>query len=83
MANWPKKLNNMPVIKYGNTSKRWVVVGTRIPPEDYERLDNKFPDRGKKSELVRALIQMYLDGKITCKIEFNVQQEIRPNDLPR
>jgi hypothetical protein len=59
----------MPVTKYGTTGK-WKTVGTRIPPEDLKRLEDKYPDRGKRSEVIRALIQMHLNGKIFVSLEF-------------
>ena len=63
----------MPDTKFGNTTK-WKTVGARIPPEDYKRLEDKYPDRGRRSDVIRALIQMHLNGRIFVKLEF--KQEV-------
>lgn len=59
---------------YGDTAN-WQTVGCRIPPQDYNRLLEKHPDRGKVSKVLRALIQMYLDGKVN-KLEYTIKETI-------
>ncbi len=64
----------MPLSKYGGTSK-WVSVGARIPPEDFKRLEDRYPERGQISEVLRALIQMHLDNTLPFTLQF--KQEIK------
>jgi len=59
---------------YGDT-ERWPTVGCKLHPEDYRRLEAKCPERGKVSKVLRALIQMYLDGKVN-KLEYTIKETI-------
>jgi len=59
---------------YGDTNN-WKTVGCRIPPADYQRLTDKAPDHGKRSKILRALIQMWLDGKVN-KLEYTIKETI-------
>lgn len=63
-----------PVKTYGDT-ENWKTVGCRLPPEDYKRLMDKCLERGKMSKVLRALIQMYLEGKIN-KLEYTIKETI-------
>lgn len=65
----------MAPVKTYSDSTNWKSVGCRLPPEDYERLLDKHPEHGKVSKVLRALIQMHLDGKIN-KLEYTIKETI-------
>lgn len=65
----------MPVKSFGNT-KSWKTYGTRIPPQDAIRFEQRCPSKGDKAKIIRGLIQMFLDNKIS-KIEFNFKESIQ------
>lgn len=51
-------------IRYGGGRKA-VSVGSKVPAELYDKFNERYPRKGDKSRVIRALIQMHLDGKIT------------------
>lgn len=44
--------------------KGWPVVAARIPRELKQKLEDKHKEKGEVSEVIYALIQKYLEGKI-------------------
>jgi len=58
----------------GGKTASWPIISTRIPPAEHRKLIQKFPEKGKRSQILRALVQMYLAGKIG-QLEF-VHKEI-------
>lgn len=59
----------------GGHTPNWKVVSTRIPPSEHRKLLQQYPDRGKRSKVLRALIQMHLQGKIK-NLEFSIVETI-------
>lgn len=47
-----------------NQTIGWKILSVRIPPSDMQALERKHPNKGDKAIIIRALIQMYLEGKI-------------------
>jgi hypothetical protein len=65
----------VPHTTYGDTEK-WQTVGCRIHPNDYKKLMERAGDqKGKVSKILRALISMYLEGKIN-KLEYTIKETI-------
>jgi len=50
-------------LRYGST-RRMKSVSSKIPAELHDKLLERHPRNGDVSRLLRALIQMYLEGKI-------------------
>jgi hypothetical protein len=48
----------------GGKSASWPIISTRIPPAEHKKLIQRHPEKGKRSSVLRALLQMYLAGKI-------------------
>jgi hypothetical protein len=53
----------------------WKVVSTRIPHPEYRKLLQQYPEKGKRSKVLRALIQMHLCGKVK-NLEFTITEQI-------
>lgn len=51
-------------------------IGFRIPAVMQDRFERRFPDRGKRSKVLRALLQMLLDNKIP-KVEYHETEVIK------
>lgn len=60
---------------YGGHTQAWKVVSTRIPPSEHKKLIQQYPEKGKRSKVLRALIQMHLDGKVK-NLEFRIVESI-------
>ena len=59
----------------GGYTRDWRIISVRIPPEEYKKLVQRYPERGKAAKVLRALIQMHLAGKIK-DLEFIMTQKI-------
>jgi hypothetical protein len=57
----------------GGHTASWKVVSTKIPPSEYKKLIQKYPQRGQYAKMLRALIQMHLSGKIK-ELEFTITE---------
>ena len=53
-----------------------VTISTRIPKQDALDLQRKHPQKGKRGLVLRALIQMYLKGKITQPLVYENKQTV-------
>jgi hypothetical protein len=51
-------------------------IGFRVPSIMQNKFERRFPDRGKRSKVLRALLQMLLEGKIT-RIEYQETEIIK------
>jgi len=51
-------------VRYGGP-RRMKSVGGRVPAELYDQFKQKHPREGDMSRVIRALVQMYMEGKIT------------------
>ena len=60
---------------YGGHTPNWKVVSTRIPPSEHKKLLQQYPEKGKRSKVLRALIQMHLAGKVK-NLEFTITEII-------
>lgn len=60
---------------FGGHTVNWKVVSTRIPPSEHKKLVMQHPEKGKRSKILRALIQMYLQGKVK-NLEFTITETI-------
>lgn len=60
---------------FGGHTANWKVVSTRIPPSEHRKLLQQYPEKGKRSKVLRALIQMHLDGKVK-NLEFRIVESI-------
>lgn len=49
---------------FSGKSKSWSILSIRIPPEDHQGLVRKHPHPQERATIVRALIQMYIRGKL-------------------
>lgn len=65
----------MPINNYGGHTKDWETVGAKIPPEDVQRLKQRYPEKGQVSKVIRALLQMHLNNKIG-RLEFTVTERM-------
>lgn len=59
----------------GGITANWRIISTRIPPAEYRKLVQRYPERGKVAQVVRALIQMHLSGKVK-DLEFSHVEKI-------
>jgi hypothetical protein len=59
----------------GGHTANWKVVSTRIPPPEHKKLIERYPEKGKRSKVLRALIQMHLSGKVK-NLEFQITETI-------
>lgn len=59
----------MALLNYSQITQKqtqgWKILSFRVPPEELTRLDAKHPHKGDRSKIMRALLQMYLEGKVT------------------
>lgn len=53
-----------------------VTISTRIPRQDALEFQRKHPQRGKRGLVLRALIQLYLKGKITQPLVYESKQSV-------
>lgn len=60
---------------FGGHTVNWKVVSTRIPPSEHKKLLQQYPEKGKRSKVLRALIQMHLSGKVK-NLEFTITETI-------
>jgi hypothetical protein len=44
-----------------------VLLGIRVPQKMKDNLDNKYPDTRVRNNVIRALIQKLIEGKITVQ----------------
>lgn len=44
-------------------------IGFRVPFTLHQKFESHYPDRGKRSKILRALLQMFLENKIP-KVEY-------------
>ena len=51
-------------------------IGFRVPSQMQDKFERKYPDRGRRSKILRALLQMLLEGKITI-IEYQETEIIK------
>jgi hypothetical protein len=59
----------------GGYTSDWKIISVRIPPAEHRKLIQRYPERGKVSKVLRALIQMHLAGKVK-DLEFQLTQKI-------
>ena len=69
-----RELENMSQ-SFGGHTVHWKVVSTRIPPSEHKKLLQQYPEKGKRSKVLRALIQMHLSGKVK-NLEFTITETI-------
>lgn len=50
-------------------AKDWKIVSFRVHPEDYKKLKDKHSDGKDVSRVLRALVNMYVNGRIENKIQ--------------
>jgi len=60
----------------GHHAADWKVVATRIPPSEHRKLIQRYPEKGKVSKVIRALIQMHLSGKIKDPLQFTITESV-------
>ena len=54
--------------------RNWPCISTRVPRSEYEKLIQRYPERGKVAKVIRALIQMHLTGEIK-NLKFQITEE--------
>lgn len=54
----------MTISRYGS-HRPTRSVGGRVPAEIYDKFTAKHPNKGDMARVIRALVQMYVEGKIT------------------
>jgi len=59
----------------GGHTANWRVVSTKIPPSEYKKLIQRYPERGNYAKVLRCLIQMHLSGKIK-DLEFTITEKL-------
>lgn len=59
----------MPNYIGDTSSSTWPNIQARIPPSLMKELKDRHPEPGKRAKVLRALVQMYMRGKIS-NLEF-------------